>query len=676
MTSGASDATGSLDTALAHAARLLPGEPQLAAEQAREILKAAPGHPVATLYLGAAQRLLGNTPAALALLEPLAEAQPGAAVTHYELGLARAAAGQGDAAVTALRRAVAIMPALAEAWRALADHLHAMDDAAGADAAYARYLKAATRDPRLLWAGAALCDGRIAVAEALLREHLQEFPTDVAALRMLAEVAGRLGRYADAETLLRRCLELAPGFNAARHNLALVLHRQYKEAEARTEVDRLLALTPAHPAYCNLRAAILVRIGDNAPALQIYADLLARYPRQPKLWLSYGHTLKTAGQQQPGIDAYRRCIALAPGFGEAYWSLANMKTFRFTSGEVDAMRAQLRRADLGGEDRLHFEFATGKALEDEGDYAGSFRHYEQGNRLRQAEKRYDPERTSAHVRRCRALFTAGFFAGRSGYGSAAVDPIFIVGLPRSGSTLVEQILASHSAVEGTMELPDIGSIARTLGGRHRKEAPSQYPEILGTLTAGQCRALGEQYLDRTRIQRKTSAPRFIDKMPNNFSDLGLIHLALPNARVIDVRRHPLGCCFSGFKQHFARGQYFTYGLDSIGRYYRDYVELMAHFDAVLPGRVHRVSYEELVEDTHSVVSHLLQYCNLPFEEACLRFFENDRAVRTASSEQVRQPIFREGVDHWRHYEPWLEPLKAALGPVLAAWPGIPQFDAD
>jgi hypothetical protein len=315
----------------------------------------------------------------------------------------------------------------------------------------------------------------------------------------------------------------------------------------------------------------------------------------------------------------------------------------------------------------------GKALEDAGAYAESFEHYAQGNRIRRAGIMYSPDELTALVRRSRALFTREFFAQRRGYGDPSPAPIFILGLPRAGSTLLEQILASHSQVEGTMELPDIAALAKSLAPVADTAAAANYPEILSTLSVQECRALGAEYLSRTRIQRKTAAPFFIDKMPNNFVHIGLIELALPNARIIDARRHPLGCCFSGFKQHFARGQHFTYSQEDIGRYYRDYVELMAHFDAALPGRIHRVIYETLIEDTEAEVRRLLTYCRLPFEAQCLRFYENERAVRTASSQQVRKPIFRDGVDHWRHYEPWLGPLKAALGPVLEAYPGVPDL---
>jgi tetratricopeptide (TPR) repeat protein len=574
-------------------------------------------------------------------------------------------------AVRALRRAVAINPELADAWRALADHLHAAADTAGADDAYSNYLKASTKDPHLLEAAAALCENRIAVAEALLRQHLTRLPKDVAAIRMLAEVAARLGRYGDAEALLTRCLELAPSFAAARHNLAIALHRQNKEAEALTQVDALLAAQPANPGYRNLRAAILVRIGEYASAIGIYEELLARYPGQPKLWLSYGHTLKTAGRQADCLAAYRKCIGLAPHLGEAHWSLANLKTLRFTADDIAAMRAAVQRPELANEDRFHFHFALGKALEDEGNFPESFAHYAEANRLRRAEVHYDADETTAHAERSQALFTREFFAERAGWGVPDPDPIFIVGLPRSGSTLLEQILASHPAVEGTMELPDIPALARALGGRKKRSESSAYPEILASLDAAEIRALGEQYLARTRVQRKTKAPFFIDKMPNNFAHLGLVHLALPNARIIDARRHPLACCFSGFKQHFARGQNFSYSLAEIGRYYRDYVHLMRHFDDVLPGRVHRVFYEAVVADMEAEVRRLLHYCKLPFDEACLRFFENDRAVRTASSEQVRQPIYRTGLDQWRAYEPWLGPLKSALGNTLEAYPAVP-----
>jgi tetratricopeptide (TPR) repeat protein len=581
--------------------------------------------------------------------------------------------GHGQAAIAALRQAASAQPAQPGVWRRLGDHLAAVGDDAGAQQAYAQHIRHSVRDPELITAANALVENRIPQAEFALRTRLKRAPTDVAAIRMLAEVAARLGRYEDAEKLLARCLELAPAFHEARQHYAMVLHRANQPERALAEIERLLHLEPHNPNYRNLKAVLLCRVGDYAPALAIYEEILHEFPNHAKIWLSFGHALKTEGHTERAIDAYRRCIALEPGFGEAWWSLANLKTFRFSDADIAALRTQCARADLDTEHRLHFEFTLGKALEDAQAYAPSFEHYAKGNALRRTQLPYSADEVTARTRRAIELFDTDFFAARRGFGDAAPDPIFVVGLPRSGSTLVEQILASHTQVEGTMELPEIISITRELRARGPADRPQPYFEALAQLDAAQCTALGARYLNRTRIHRRSAAPRFVDKMPNNFAHVALIHLMLPNARIVDVRRHPLACCFSGFKQHFARGQGFSYSLEDIGRYYSDYVQLMAHYDAVLPGRVHRVYYERLVEDTETEVRALLDYCGLPYEEACLRFHENPRAVRTASSEQVRRPINREGMAQWQHYEPWLEPLKRALGPVLAFYPAVPSF---
>jgi predicted Zn-dependent protease len=665
----AAEPVGSLDVALAHAKRLLPKDPRLAAEQALEILRTVPAEPRARLILGAAYRITGRLQAALELLEPLARVQPRAAAVHLELGAALGEAGRAREAAAVLRHALQLQPDSPDAWRLLADQLEAHGDGAGADQARARYLKAATRDPQLLEAAAALVENALPRAEALLRAHLHAHPTDVAALRMLAEVAARLRRYPEAQQLLERCLRLAPSFDAARYNYAVVLNRQVQPAAALPHVEQLLAKEPRNPGYRNLQAAILANLGDYQLSIGVYEAVLKEFPRQPKIWMSYGHSLRTAGRAAEAVAAYRHSLSMEPTLGEAYWSLANLKTHTFSEADVEAMRSALGREDLSDEDRLHFEFALGRALEDQTRHEESFTHYARGAELRRKAHPYDADDNSAYVHSSKAVFTPEFFATRAAAALPARDPIFIVGLPRAGSTLLEQVLASHSLVEGTMELPHIPQIARDIAAqqvRHR-----DFPQALAQLTHAQLRALGERYLESTRQMRKSSAPYFIDKMPNNCMYVGLIQLILPNARIIDARRHPLGCCFSCFKQHFARGQSFTYALEDLGRYYRDYVELMAHFDQVLPGRVHRVFYEDMIEDTETQVRQLLTHCGLPFEAACLRFYENERAVRTASSEQVRQPIFREGLDHWRHYEPWLEPLKASLGSVLTAYPQVP-----
>ncbi len=672
--SQAADPVGPLDIALAHAARLLDTRPLLAAEQAQEILKVVPDQPLASLLLARAKLRLDAVEEALPLLQSLDARQPGFAIAQCELGLTLRRLGRSGEAIACLNRAVGLQPQLGPAWLALAEIYTDVGDVRSADLAYGQHIKCATRDPRMRAAGAALYDNRLPEAESLLRAQIREQPADVAALRMLAEVAARLRRYGDAEVLLRHCLALAPGFLPARHNLALVLHRQNKAAEALSVVDECLSAEPLHTGHRNLKAAILGTIGEYQAALQLYREVLNEYPDQAKIWMSFGHALKTAGHEEEAIDAYRRSIELMPSLGEAYWSLANLKTFRFAPRDVDAMRAALGDDGLERPDRLQFHFALGKALEDGGQFEESFSHYAEGNRLRRLDLRYDAEDHHRRLARSRDLFTAEFLRAREGAGCPAPDPIFIIGLPRSGSTLLEQILASHSQVEGTMELPDViaiaGRLAAAVPGADDAEA-ANYPGVLAALTADQWLGLGEEYLERTRIHRKRGTPFFIDKMPNNFQHLGLILLALPNAKIIDARRHPLACCLSGFKQHFAIGQQWSYDLDDIGRYYRDYVALMAHVDRVAPGRVHRVIYEHMVDDTEAQVRALLDYCGLPFEPECLRFYENSRGVRTASSQQVRRPIFRDGVDQWRNFEPWLLPLKQALGSVLSAYPGVP-----
>jgi predicted Zn-dependent protease len=525
-----------------------------------------------------------------------------------------------------------------------------------------RQLDAAAQDPRLIQAALALLDNDLAQAEPLLRTHLKEQPFDVAAIRMMAELAGRIGRNKDAETLLRRAIELAPDFLAARSNLATVLYRQNRSAEAVAELDALLRIDPDNTANTNLKAAAHGRIGDYDEAIDLYEQVLAKYPGQPKVWMSYGHVLKTVGRQAECVAAYRKAITIAPQLGEVWWSLANLKTVTFTTDDIDAMTAALSASVLGTEDRFHLHFALGKAFEDRKDAARAFEHYEQGNALRRAEIEYDAAETRAQVARAQAIFTPAFLAAHAGQGCNAPDPIFILGMPRAGSTLIEQILASHSHVEGTMELPDIPALASSVGARKGG---------LAAMSADELHAMGVEYLERTRIQRKTNKPYFIDKLPNNWAHIGFIHLILPNAKIIDARRHPLASCFSNFKQHFARGQNFTYSLDDVGQYYVEYVRLLAHFDQVLPGRVVRVIYESLIADSDAEIRRLLAALNLPFQDSCLAFYENDRAVRTASSEQVRRPINRDGLDQWRMFEPWLTPLKAALGSVLGAYPGVP-----
>ena len=664
------ESSGTLEDALAHAARLLGTSPRLAEVQAREILATVGPHPAAEHILARALAGQGAWPEAEDRLRSLHGRYPQILQVRFDHAQALMALGRHGEAVVQMRHVCAMRSPPPAVWLMLADALAESGDP-GAGAAYLDHVRHSGSDPALLQVADALVRGDIPQAEAALRERLKNAPTDVAAIRMLAEVAARLGEYADAEALLRRCLELAPDFDEARQNLVQVLHRANQTEAAMIEVDRLMAADPRNPGNRNLRAVMLSRLGDYPQAIELYRDIVAEFPTQTKIWLSYGHALKTAGQQSEAGEAYRRSAMLQPTFGEAWWSLANLKTFHFTPEDLAEIDARLADRSLDDEDRLHFEFAAGKAREDAREYEASFGHYARGNALRKRMIPYDADDVSARVAQARRVFTREFFREREGWGAADSDPILIVGLPRSGSTLIEQILSSHSQVEGTMELPEVLALAHQLRKRADPDGQTSYHALLSSLDRDGVAELGHQYLERTRVQRKDGAPFFIDKMPNNWLHVGLIHLMLPNARIIDARRHPLACGFSGFKQQFARGQSFTYSLDDVGRYYRDYVELMAHFDAVLPGRVHRVFYEDMVDDTETQVRALLAYCGLPFEAGCLRFFENRRAVRTASSEQVRQPIYRDGVDHWRHYEPWLGPLKAALGDVLSLYPAVP-----
>lgn len=556
-------------------------------------------------------------------------------------------------------------------YRIQGDRLRLAGDVAGADAAYAREMRATVSDPELVRSADAMLAGRFAEAHAALRDVAARRPDDVHALWMLGDLCARAGRNAEAEDLLARCLALAPGFTSARYAYAMVLNWRNKVAETLAEAETLLAADPANPVYRHLKASSLLRLGDDPGAAAAYASVLEADPDQPLTLMSYGHALKTIGRQAEAVDAYRRALALSPGLGEAWWSLANLKTVTFSAGDVAAMDRALG-GELAATDRLQLHFALGKAHEDAGRDAEAFAHYERGNALQRSRVDYVADETTIQMRRAKAVLSAPFLAARAGQGSPRPDPIFIVGLPRSGSTLVEQILASHSQVEGTHELPHIPNLAATLAGPARREPEGAYPDVLAALSPGELGTLGEAYLERARIHRKLERPFFIDKLPNNWIHAGLIHLILPRAKIVDARRHPLGCCFSGFKQYFAAGQAFSYDQTDLGRYYRDYVELMAHVDAVLPGRVHRVIYERMVADPEAEVRRLLDYCGLPFEANCLKFYENDRAVRTASSEQVRRPIFTDAAGHWRRFEPFLGPMKAALGPVLDAYPDAPS----
>lgn len=530
-----------------------------------------------------------------------------------------------------------------------------------------RYIARGMRNPQLIEAALAINEDRLADAEPLLRARLRQDPLDVAAIRLMAQLAARLGRFKDSEALLRRAIELAPDFTAARSNLAGILYRQNRFEETVEMLGTVLEVDADDASGQSLMAAALGRIGEYDEALALYGALTDRFPTHAKLWMSFGHVLKTVGKQDEGIAAYRRALEVEPTLGEVWWSLANLKTVRFDDADIAAMEAALETAALSDDDRLHLHFALGKAFDDRREAETSFGHYDRANAIRHGQLDYDPDIVTHHVDKIIATLTPEFLASRAGQGDATPDPIFILGMPRAGSTLLEQILASHSQIEGTMELPDMPAIAL----REGKTVPSGWVDAVREMPGERLAELGSEFLRRTAVQRKTDKPYYIDKLPNNWVYTGLIHLILPNAKIIDARRHPLDCCFSNFRQHFAKGQAFSYSLSDMGRYYSDYVRLMAHFDVVLPGRVHRVIHEAVIEEPEAQVRAMLDYLGVSFEEACLNFHQNKRAVRTASSEQVRRPINRDGVEQWKPYEQWLDPLKDALGGLWQAYPAVP-----
>ena len=656
------------DLELMRASMRLAADPAAAAQTAVAILARIPGHEGATLLLSNACRRIGDPSKALAVLEPLAAAHPSSTVMQLELGRALASAGHDPQAEDALRRALALDSGLADAWQELAAIRFRGGDELGGDAAYLEYVKLAASPPELADAESALADDRLDTAETLLTQHLAQSPRDAVAMRMLGEVGTRSGNVIMAERHLRDCLRIAPGYSSARYDLACALHVQQRTDEVLELLQRLLVAESANVAYLALKAQTLRLIGRTEEALALMQGIVDANPGDVSMWLIFGDLLRETGEQAGAVAAYRCSLSLDPSSGEAYWSLANLKTFRFGAEDLTSLSDLVARSPRLGPNRVRLEFALGKALEDACDYGDSFRHYQIGNNLVRGSMAYAPDAVTTGVRRSEDMYTPRFFAERAGWGVGQRSPVFIVGLPRSGSTLLEQILASHPDVEGTRELADMLHIVRDLAARSSASDTSAYPKVVGSLGRAEVDALAHRYLAQTRAHRVLGKTYFVDKMLTNFGHLGLIHLMFPNAPIIDARRHPLACGFSCFKQLFSQGSIFSYNLAEIGRYYRDYHELMAHMDAVLPGRVHRVHYEQLVADPEAEVRRLLDYCGLPFNKQCLRFHESKRAVMTASSEQVRTPIYTDGVNQWRHFEPWLGPLAEPLGDLVKDYP--------
>jgi tetratricopeptide (TPR) repeat protein len=618
------------------------------------------------LYLVAvSQRYLGRIADALRTLARFAAVHPDYGRLYQEIGHCYRTVGEADAAIEAYQQAVARNHTLSASWSALRDLYRSRGRGIDADNAAAHVATLAKLPPEVVFATNLFVEGELYAAEQLVRRFLQTHGDHIEAMRLLAQIGVKLQILDDAEFLLESVLVFAPDYRAARLDYASVLSQRHKYLRAIEESQELLRLEPSNRAYRTVYANACSGLGRHDDALEVYRDLLVDSPEAAEMHLSIAHALKTLGRQAEAIESYRQSADVRPDYGDAYWSLANLKTYRFTDDELARMRDHESAAATSVVDRYHLCFALGKALEDRGEYAESFRYYARGNAFKKSDSHYKAELIERNTSLQKQLCTREFFAARQGFGCQRPDPIFIVGLPRAGSTLIEQILASHAQVEGTMELADIPRLVYQLQGREPDESKPRYPAVLTELGAAQLQGFGEKYLEETRMFRR-GKPYFIDKMPNNFRHVGLIHLVLPNAKIIDARREPMACCFSNFKQLFAEGQEFTYSFDDIARYYRTYVELMAHWDAVLPGKVLRVQHEELVEDLERQVRRILDFVGLNFDPACLEFYKTERSVRTASSEQVRRPIYKEGVDQWRNFEPWLGPLKAALGELAGS----------
>ena len=627
------------------------------------VLDASPDLPRALFLASVNLRYLRRFDEALATLDRLVHRAPDYGRAFQEIGHNHRDCGRIGPACDAYARATELNPGLLASWRCLAELRQRSGDAEGARVAASNFKRLADLPRELVTVTSQLHEGKIYKAEQLCRHFLQKHPHHPEAMRLLAAIGMQLHVYDDAEFLLESVLELEPDFDLARMDYVKVLHQRQKFGDAWQAAAELRRRMPgnlaAELAYANQCSAI----GRYDEALEVLDPLIERSPQPWNVQMLRGHALKTIGRHDDAVAAYRAAYHGRPAFGDAWWSLANMKTFRFEDEEIGRMRALIEEGGLTPVDEFHLRFALGKALEDRKAWSESFTHYAEGNAIKRAQVDYSADRMRADFERQMEFFTPDRAAALLEGGFDAPDPIFIVGLPRAGSTLIEQILASHPAIDGTLELPNILAMAHRLNGRRRRDEEPRYPAVLADMTAEERAELGRHFIEETRIHRQ-DAPLFLDKMPNNFRHLGLIFSILPGARVIDARRSPMGCCFSGFKQLFAEGQEFSYSQADIGRYYRDYVALMDHWNRVYPGRILQVDYEDVVDDLETQVRRMLDYLGLDFDPACVEFHRTQRSVRTASSEQVRQPIYRSGVEQWRHYEPWLDELKAALGPEL------------
>lgn len=628
------------------------------------LLAINPDHAEALYMAAVCYRYLQQYDKAQEALDALLSGSYDRGRVYQEQGHLHVALSSPQKALAAFANACQLNPVLLASWKNQQQILDAMGRVEEAQQAQAQIQRLQTLPQVLIAVADLMAQGKLLKAESLCRKFLQANPTHVEAMRLLAELASQFGALEDAEYLLESAAEFEPGNIQVKIDFISILRKRQKFSQALTSAENLHEGQPDNPQLKSIYAIEKMHMGDYEGALELFDGVLELLPGDAITLTSRGHALKTRGSQKQAIESYKTAISSNPWHGEAYYALSNLKTYRFSADEIGEMLALEQREELGPASKVHIAFALGKAFEDEREYARSFEYYAQGNRYKRQQSNYDPDKMSEELMAQRLFFTREVLEHRADAGFVAPDPIFIVGLPRAGSTLLEQILSSHSQVDGTLELPNILSMAQKFRRQGRDSAGKSYPELLQGFNDEQLQSLGRQYIEETRIHRRGAA-FFIDKMPNNFRHIGLIKLILPNAKIIDARRHPMACCFSGFKQLFAEGQEFSYDLLDFGRYYNDYVELMNHWDTVSPDSVLRVHYENVVSDLETQVARILSYCGLPFEPECLSYYNTERAVRTASSEQVRQPIYRESVEQWTHFRPFLTELEKTLEPSLS-----------
>jgi len=613
-----------------------------------------------SLYLASvSSRYLKKFDESRKYIERLLFIAPDMGRAYQELGHMHRDMGNLAKAAVHYRQACELNPALLASWSSLYKYFVESKNKPAADHAREQIEKLQSLPPALLYIDQIMNEGRLGIAETQCRAFLKKNPTHTYAMSLLSEIANRLGYFDDAEFLLEKAVEFEPNDGELRMKYAQILRKKQKFAKTMEQVNILCNQYPENHTYQAQKASEVMQNGGHEEAIKLLDNILEKNPYNFSTFTSKGHAQKTLGQTDQAIHSYQSAYKIKPDHGEAFFSLANLKTYSFSANELQGMRDQVQRVDLSLRDKAYFHFALAQACESIGEFEEAFIHLEQGNKIKRDQSKYSIERMDAELNSQIDICDIAFFDDLGSGGSDTKDPIFILGLPRAGSTLIEQILASHSMIDGTLELPNILSIAQSLRGDDIYGKEGNYPKSMKSLTLDQRESLGKKYIDETQMHRK-DAPMFADKMPNNFRHIGLIHLIMPNAKIIDARRYPLDCCFSMFKQLFAQGQEFSYGLAEAGSYYNSYVKLMDHWNKVLPNKILRVNNEDVVEDLEGQVRRMLDYLELPFEEECIAFHKTERSVRTASSEQVRKPVNKDGMGRWKPYAKNLRPLLESL----------------